>query len=243
MCRSIRGRAGPQRGSLDADGDAVVLQSVQQGVHQRLVVEQAVPRRIVEVRCNDGAHAAVALIHGLTLVTHNVAELARVPDLLIEDWRSETNRQTQGSGSIRQRLDGHVQGKVNLLVRVKIRPGRAKLITLQLRHHHMALSVHRQEVNPRPERGTNLRAYDEKVLSENIAHPSEELARYNKIVDQKGFRKELILNALKTKAIDPARLSAVVGRGGLLQPIPSGVYLVNDRNERVAPVEVKTAGL
>jgi len=32
--------------------------------------------------------AAVALIHGLTLVTHNVDEMARVPDLLIEDWQT-----------------------------------------------------------------------------------------------------------------------------------------------------------
>ncbi len=70
---------------------------------------------------------------------------------------------------------------------------------------------------------------EREVLSENISHPTEELARYKTIVDQKGFRKELILNALKTKDIDPARLSAVVGRGGLLNPIPSGVYRVNTR--------------
>ncbi len=60
-------------------------------------------------------------------------------------------------------------------------------------------------------------------------HSAEELAPYAKIVDQKGFRKDIILRVLKTKAIEPADLAAVVGRGGLLVPIPSGVYRVNDR--------------
>jgi butyrate kinase len=78
---------------------------------------------------------------------------------------------------------------------------------------------------------TKIAVYEDEreLLSENIAHPTEELARYDRIVDQKGFRKELILNALRTKDVDPARLCAVVGRGGLLRPIPSGVYRVNDR--------------
>jgi tRNA(fMet)-specific endonuclease VapC len=35
---------------------------------------------------NDLMIAAIALAHGLTLVTHNSDEFARVPDLLMEDW-------------------------------------------------------------------------------------------------------------------------------------------------------------
>lgn len=37
---------------------------------------------------NDLMIAAIALVSGLTLVTHNVAEFSRVPGLPIEDWLS-----------------------------------------------------------------------------------------------------------------------------------------------------------
>lgn len=41
------------------------------------------------IGANDMLIAAVALAHGLTLVTHNVREFARVPDLRLEDWEEE----------------------------------------------------------------------------------------------------------------------------------------------------------
>ena len=37
---------------------------------------------------NDLMIAATALANGMTLVTHNLREFSRVPDLLIEDWES-----------------------------------------------------------------------------------------------------------------------------------------------------------
>jgi tRNA(fMet)-specific endonuclease VapC len=36
----------------------------------------------------DTQIAAIALAHGCTLVTHNVAEFSRVPGLLLEDWEA-----------------------------------------------------------------------------------------------------------------------------------------------------------
>ena len=78
---------------------------------------------------------------------------------------------------------------------------------------------------------TKIAVYEDEreVLSENISHSAEELAPFSKIVDQKGFRKDIILRALEKKGVRPAALAAVIGRGGLLYPIPSGVYRVNDR--------------
>lgn len=37
---------------------------------------------------NDLLIAAIALAHGLTLVTHNTAEFSRVAGLLLEDWQT-----------------------------------------------------------------------------------------------------------------------------------------------------------
>jgi butyrate kinase len=78
---------------------------------------------------------------------------------------------------------------------------------------------------------TKIAVYEDEreVLSENISHSAAELAPFPRIVDQKGFRKDIILKALEKKAIKASSLAAVVGRGGLLTPIPSGVYRVNDR--------------
>jgi butyrate kinase len=70
---------------------------------------------------------------------------------------------------------------------------------------------------------------EREILSANISHSAEALAPFARIVDQKAFRKDLILKALEAREIAPGSLTAVVGRGGLLAPIPSGVYRVDDR--------------
>ena len=66
------------------------------------------------------------------------------------------------------------------------------------------------------------------VFLKTIRHNSDELVRFERIVDQFGFRKEVIMKELKDADIDLSKLSAIVGRGGLIKPIESGVYLVND---------------
>jgi butyrate kinase len=70
---------------------------------------------------------------------------------------------------------------------------------------------------------------EKEIFSENIAHSADEVAGYARIVDQKGFRKDIILAVLRAKGIDIRSIDAVVGRGGLLKPIPSGVYRVGDK--------------
>jgi len=78
---------------------------------------------------------------------------------------------------------------------------------------------------------TKIAVYDDEreVFSENITHSTEEVGRFNRIVEQKGFRKDIILKFLSEKNIDARPFDAIVGRGGLLKPIPSGAYRVNDR--------------
>jgi butyrate kinase len=70
---------------------------------------------------------------------------------------------------------------------------------------------------------------EEPIFSVNIAHPAEELAKFPKIIDQYEFRKEIILKELESRGEKVETLSAVVGRGGLLRPIPSGTYKVTEK--------------
>lgn len=70
---------------------------------------------------------------------------------------------------------------------------------------------------------------DETLLfEETLRHSTEEIASYASIVDQKDFRKQIILDLLKEKAFDIHSLQVVVGRGGMLKPIPGGTYAVSD---------------
>lgn len=70
---------------------------------------------------------------------------------------------------------------------------------------------------------------DETLLfEETLRHSTEEIAQYASIVDQKDFRKQIILDLLKKKDFDIKSLQVVVGRGGMLKPIPGGTYAVSD---------------
>ena len=70
---------------------------------------------------------------------------------------------------------------------------------------------------------------DEKELfEETLRHSSEEIGEFKHILDQKSFRIELILEILQQNKIDIKEMNAIVGRGGLLKPIISGTYNVND---------------
>lgn len=67
------------------------------------------------------------------------------------------------------------------------------------------------------------------IFLKNIKHSSEDLAGFKLITDQYEFRKSIILKELEQAEININELKAIVGRGGLLKPIPSGVYVVNER--------------
>lgn len=66
------------------------------------------------------------------------------------------------------------------------------------------------------------------VFVKNITHPSDEIAKFEHVADQFHFRKDIIYKELEEADIQLDKIRAVVGRGGMLKPIPSGVYEVND---------------
>lgn len=78
---------------------------------------------------------------------------------------------------------------------------------------------------------TKIAVYNENKLAflKNIKHKAEDLAPYEKIIDQYEFRKQIILRELEEANIDINDINAIVGRGGLVKPIKSGVYKVTDK--------------
>lgn len=70
---------------------------------------------------------------------------------------------------------------------------------------------------------------DETLLfEETLRHSTEEIAQYASTVEQKDFRKNIILDLMKEKDFDMKSLDVIVGRGGMLKPIPGGTYAVTD---------------
>jgi len=66
------------------------------------------------------------------------------------------------------------------------------------------------------------------VFQKSIKHSAEELSPFQKITDQFAYRKELIIKELVEAGIEIRDIGIVVGRGGMLKPIESGVYEVNE---------------
>jgi len=79
----------------------------------------------------------------------------------------------------------------------------------------------------------NTVAFDEKdsIKSEfsiNIKHKSEEIDAFKCIADQYQWRKQCVLDVLKENKIEISKIKYVIGRGGLVRNIPSGIYRIND---------------
>lgn len=69
---------------------------------------------------------------------------------------------------------------------------------------------------------------NKEIVELTLRHSTEELDQFATIIDQFEFRKDIIIKAINEAGINIADLDAVVGRGGLIKPIKSGVYEVND---------------
>lgn len=76
---------------------------------------------------------------------------------------------------------------------------------------------------------TKFALYEEndKLMEKTLRHSTEELEGFSTVTDQLPFRYRVIMDALREGKADLKGIAAVVGRGGLVNPIESGIYEVN----------------
>jgi butyrate kinase len=67
------------------------------------------------------------------------------------------------------------------------------------------------------------------IFEETVRHPPGTFATCPLVMQQKEVRKGIILDSLKKISFDMSTLSAVVGRGGVVTPIDSGTYGINEK--------------
>lgn len=79
------------------------------------------------------------------------------------------------------------------------------------------------------------------LFEEEMKHDADELAQWGSLENQASYRKSLVLQSMQNHGVLPGELDAVVGRGGMLPPVKSGGYAVNEamlrllRSHRVKP--------
>jgi len=67
---------------------------------------------------------------------------------------------------------------------------------------------------------------DRELWRETIYHPEEELSRFKSFIDQYEYRVKSVLDVLKRRGEDPSFYDAFVGRGGIVDPVEGGTYLI-----------------
>lgn len=78
---------------------------------------------------------------------------------------------------------------------------------------------------------TKIGVFEDEVqlFSKTLRHSAEKIAEFSAIADQKSWRKDLVMEALKENDFDVTTLSAVSGRGGLVAPLRGGTYATTDK--------------
>lgn len=67
----------------------------------------------------------------------------------------------------------------------------------------------------------------QEIMSKTLRHEVDDLLQFSGLLEQYNYRKQLILDALAVAQIEVFSIDIFVGRGGLIKPIPGGVYRVN----------------
>ncbi len=81
------------------------------------------------------------------------------------------------------------------------------------------------------EKSTYLAVYHGSEMSflKNIKHADDELKAFKEIKDQLAFRKKAILDVLIENEIDIQKVNLLMSRSGMMKPVKSGIYEINDR--------------
>ena len=77
---------------------------------------------------------------------------------------------------------------------------------------------------------TKIGLFDEgkKLFERNISHSAREISVYASVLDQRDMRRDAITDFLAEKNIPLESIDIVMSRGGLVTPIRTGVYEIND---------------
>lgn len=78
---------------------------------------------------------------------------------------------------------------------------------------------------------TKIAVFDdlEPVIITTISHTSEEITRWGLVINQKEKREEMIKKELEKNNIPLSSIDIVVGRCGMVRPIESGTYAINEK--------------
>ncbi|MFC2110985.1 butyrate kinase [Bacteroidota bacterium] len=87
-------------------------------------------------------------------------------------------------------------------------------------------------INPNPT-STKIAIYKSTklVFLKTIKHRKEELEQFKDLCEQVEYRSKLILDELDDNEINPDLIHIIVSRGGLIKPLVSGVYSINEKME------------
>ena len=78
------------------------------------------------------------------------------------------------------------------------------------------------------------------VFLKTIRHENEDLEGFSQTTDQRKFRQKLVLDEVEANHIPYESVGVIIARGGLIHPIESGVYEVN--NAMIADLEKGVMG-
>ncbi|MDR2361476.1 MAG: butyrate kinase [Prevotellaceae bacterium] len=69
---------------------------------------------------------------------------------------------------------------------------------------------------------------EQNIFQKNLQHDADDLRNFKIITEQFAFRKKAILDVLCEAGYEVNDFNAIVGRGGIIHPVSSGVYAINE---------------